>query len=176
MYEGQKQKKEKLVRDNIISIAKSGGHNMPYRIVKGDEYRGFLAEKLQEEALEFTEDRNEEELADVLEVIDAISAEFKLNHRKFDIPKVAAGVKELTVGDEGKTSENLITACDRFNESKSLRNLNAVMSAINNAAGAFGFLHGDIAGIAKIKASKRNAKGGFSDGIVVNLSDCKNGR
>jgi predicted house-cleaning noncanonical NTP pyrophosphatase (MazG superfamily) len=62
----------KLVRDGIPEhIARKGGTHRKH--AAGEvEYWQKLLEKLQEEVNEFMKDQNEEELADVLEVIDAI--------------------------------------------------------------------------------------------------------
>ena len=69
----------KLVRDKIPEYLKS--KNIPFekRIANEKEYREELFKKLEEEVLEFKEDRNSEELADILEVILAIAKleEFK---------------------------------------------------------------------------------------------------
>lgn len=62
----------KLVRDKIPKIL--DGKNVPYekRIASSEEYRSELIKKLQEEAAEFSEAGAPEELADVLEVIEAL--------------------------------------------------------------------------------------------------------
>lgn len=63
---------EKLVRDKIPEIL--DGKNVPYekRIADDTEYRNELIKKLVEEAEEFATDGSAEELADVLEVVDAL--------------------------------------------------------------------------------------------------------
>lgn len=68
---------QKLVRDKIPNIIESQGQKSNTTIVENDlEYYNFLKTKLNEEVLEFqqsTDSINEkEELADILEVIDAI--------------------------------------------------------------------------------------------------------
>lgn len=67
---------EKLVRDNIISIILSKWEVPKYRQVFWKEKLAFLLLKLLEEAKELQEDKNIEEFADVLEVIDALKKEF----------------------------------------------------------------------------------------------------
>jgi predicted house-cleaning noncanonical NTP pyrophosphatase (MazG superfamily) len=63
---------QKLVRDKIPEIIKSNGQNPVTRILEIGEYKTELAKKLVEEALEFQQDLNIEELADVMEVFEAI--------------------------------------------------------------------------------------------------------
>jgi predicted house-cleaning noncanonical NTP pyrophosphatase (MazG superfamily) len=59
----------KLVRDKIPEIIKVDGRECDIKIVSGDEKYKFLEAKLQEEVNEFLEDKNLEELADVMEVL-----------------------------------------------------------------------------------------------------------
>ena len=59
----------KLVRDKIPEIIKADGRNCETLIVAGEEKYKLLEEKLQEEVNEFLEDKNLEELADVMEVL-----------------------------------------------------------------------------------------------------------
>ena len=62
----------KLVRDKIPEIL--DGKNISYkrRIASPEEYRTELIKKLGEEVAEFMEAGNPEELADVLEVVEAL--------------------------------------------------------------------------------------------------------
>lgn len=65
---------DKLVRDKIPEIIKSSNRVPECRILDNDqEYLRYLIKKLQEEVMEFTENPCVEELADVKEVIDALS-------------------------------------------------------------------------------------------------------
>ena len=66
-------KYDKLVRDRIPDIIKENGKECKIRVAVNDDYRQKLKEKLLEEANEFFEDPCVEELADIQEVIDAIS-------------------------------------------------------------------------------------------------------
>jgi|10_taG_2_1085330.scaffolds.fasta_scaffold02054_4 predicted house-cleaning noncanonical NTP pyrophosphatase (MazG superfamily) len=70
---------EKLVRDKIPQIIEAAGKNCRYRICDGDEFRDSLFNKLVEEVGELIADPCTEELADIYEVLEAISAEFKLS-------------------------------------------------------------------------------------------------
>ncbi len=66
---------DKLVRDKIPEIIKSSNRTPEYKILEEDqEYLRYLIKKLHEEVLEFTENPCVEELADVREVIDALSS------------------------------------------------------------------------------------------------------
>jgi predicted house-cleaning noncanonical NTP pyrophosphatase (MazG superfamily) len=59
----------KLVRDKIPEIIIADGRACDTAIVTGDEKYKLLEAKLQEEVNEFLEDKNLEELADVMEVL-----------------------------------------------------------------------------------------------------------
>lgn len=64
---------EKLVRDKVVGIIEKNGGVAAFRIVKSDEeYKEKLKQKFQEEVIEFLESEKLEELADILEVIDAV--------------------------------------------------------------------------------------------------------
>lgn len=67
----------KLVRDNIPKIIESDGEKVIWRVLSSDEYKKALEAKLLEEAHEVIEALNKgetlEELADVLEVVEAIA-------------------------------------------------------------------------------------------------------
>lgn len=66
---------DKLVRDDIPAIVRENDETPETRRVDGVEYRDYLAAKLREEAAEFADSRDVEELADVLEVVRAIREE-----------------------------------------------------------------------------------------------------
>jgi predicted house-cleaning noncanonical NTP pyrophosphatase (MazG superfamily) len=63
---------EKLVRDGIPEKLDQKGISYKKRIATDTEYKTELIKKLLEEAQEFAADESVEELADVLEVIDAL--------------------------------------------------------------------------------------------------------
>lgn len=66
----------KLVRDNIIDIIKNNGEEPIYSILDDSNYVSCLEKKLYEEYLEVIEasgDDRIEELADMLEVIEALA-------------------------------------------------------------------------------------------------------
>ena len=62
----------KLVRDNMPDIITAKGEPNIFHIANEEEYQVKLFEKLQEETAEFLKDEKLSELADLLEVIDAI--------------------------------------------------------------------------------------------------------
>ncbi|WP_243447574.1 nucleoside triphosphate pyrophosphohydrolase [Clostridium tetani] len=59
----------KLVRDNIPEIIEKDGKKFDIRYANKEELISLLEAKLQEEAKEFSQDKNLEELADLMEVI-----------------------------------------------------------------------------------------------------------
>ena len=66
-------KYDKLVRDKIPSIIESQGKTANIRILDDAEYASCLERKLDEEVREFHKDKNLEELADILEVVYALT-------------------------------------------------------------------------------------------------------
>lgn len=63
----------KLVRDKIPEIIVSNGGKAEYRVLNAEEYRQALEKKLDEEVLEFHQDKTGEELADIIEVVFALA-------------------------------------------------------------------------------------------------------
>ena len=63
----------KLVRDNIPLICKSNGQTPETTILDGESYTSALRTKLYEEVEEYLSDYNIEELADIIEVIEALA-------------------------------------------------------------------------------------------------------
>ncbi|MBE5817859.1 MAG: phosphoribosyl-ATP pyrophosphohydrolase [Clostridiales bacterium] len=63
----------KLVRDRIPEIIASTGDKYKIRTLSDAEYIEMLDEKLDEELKEYHEDKNIEELADILEVLYAVA-------------------------------------------------------------------------------------------------------
>ena len=62
----------KLVRDRIPEILEKLGKKFTYHVANRDEYENKLWEKLTEEVEEFREAPCQEEMADILEVINAL--------------------------------------------------------------------------------------------------------
>ena len=66
-------KYNKLVRDRIPEIITSSGNECKTKTLTDTEYLVMLDAKLNEEIAEYQQDKNLEELADILEVIRAIT-------------------------------------------------------------------------------------------------------
>lgn len=66
------QRYNKLVRDKIPELIKERGSNPIIEILSDEQYKKELDIKLLEEVNEYLEDDNNEEIADILEVIMAI--------------------------------------------------------------------------------------------------------
>ncbi|MFZ7132982.1 MAG: hypothetical protein ACOWWR_11545 [Eubacteriales bacterium] len=63
----------KLVRDNIPKIIKNNGKNCTFKHLSQDqEFYNALLDKVIEEIEELRESSNEEELADIYEILDAV--------------------------------------------------------------------------------------------------------
>ena len=63
----------KLVRDLIPDIIEASGNECKTTILSNEEYLKMLDAKLDEELAEYNKDKNIEELADLLEVIRAVT-------------------------------------------------------------------------------------------------------
>lgn len=90
----------KLVRDKIPEIL--DGKNVPYekRIASPEEYRVELIKKLGEETAEFMRDSSPDELADVMEVIEAL--------RKLDEYKNVDDLKKKKLEERGGFEQRII--------------------------------------------------------------------
>ena len=65
----------KLVRDRIPEIIKESGKDCKIEIVNGVDKQELLEKKLLEEVNEYMEDKNLEELADIMEVLFGLANE-----------------------------------------------------------------------------------------------------
>ena len=76
---------DKLIRDKIPEIIEEAGKNYGIEVMREDEYRRALLEKLVEEANEAQQGDVQDleiELADLLEVLDAVIDEFNLSYEE----------------------------------------------------------------------------------------------
>lgn len=81
----------KLVRDLIPDIIRDSGKSYEIHIAEEKEYISKLLSKLNEETLEFLENPCEEEIADILEVIDAIIKYYNFSSEKINKIKIEKG-------------------------------------------------------------------------------------
>ena len=78
----------KLVRDKVVEFMNDRGiAKTKSRYVEGKEYQTFLFAKLMEECGANTKKQITEELADLLEVVDAIRKEFDVSEMDLDETK-----------------------------------------------------------------------------------------
>lgn len=65
-------KHDKLIRDKIIDIIKDKGEYAVIHVASEKEYHEKIRKKLNEEVKEFLKEENKEEMADIIEVLNAI--------------------------------------------------------------------------------------------------------
>jgi len=97
----------KLVRDKVPQLIRSGGAEPVVRVAGDREYRGLLRAKLVEEVEEFLASEEPEELADVLEVVLALSE---------DLGVGCAGLEELRAvkaGERGGFGQRVVWSGNR---------------------------------------------------------------
>lgn len=86
---------DKLVRDRIPEIIESSGNKCDIEVVSDEVALDYLYKKLNEEVSELIEDKNLEEIADVMEVLFAIASKYGYNEKdvldKRDEKKSARG-------------------------------------------------------------------------------------
>lgn len=93
---------DKLVRDKIPEIIRENDEEPITRKADEEEYSDRLAEKLVEEAIEFQEDRNIEELADLMEVVEAI-----LDHENISKSEIDE-IKENKAQLKGRFNDRIV--------------------------------------------------------------------
>ena len=77
-------KYNKLIRDKIPDIIKQKGGTPVTHIATPDEYEKKLRDKLVEEVKEFLDSSNPEELADIMEVIYALSGRLGVDKKALE--------------------------------------------------------------------------------------------
>jgi len=95
-------KYNKLVRDKIPEIIRKRGEKCKTHIANDKEYWGKLKEKFLEEIKEFSENETIEEMADILEVIDAVCIFKKFNKKKLEL------VKKQKAKERGRFEKKII--------------------------------------------------------------------
>lgn len=93
---------DKLVRDRIPEIIGAKGEECSFRVATDEEYAEKLYEKLREETEELIRDRNAGEIADVLEVVDAIMGLEGISPNEVDV------VKRKKSEERGRFSKGII--------------------------------------------------------------------
>jgi predicted house-cleaning noncanonical NTP pyrophosphatase (MazG superfamily) len=74
----------KLVRDKIVDIIEQSGRACTWEVLSDEQYINKLGEKLHEEVEEYLHVNSVEELADIVEVINAILAYHDMNIDEFE--------------------------------------------------------------------------------------------
>lgn len=95
-------KYNKLVRDNIPDIIRAKGENVAFRIADEGEYWDKLKDKLKEEVAELIKTEDPHEVADILEVVEAIC-----DARNWSKEEIIA-LKDKKVQDRGGFKKRII--------------------------------------------------------------------
>ena len=86
----------KLVRDNIPDLMEANGQLPVVRVLDDEDYTLCLEKKLDDEVAEFHRDKNIEELADILEVVFALTE--NLGASREELMEVYRGKNEARGG------------------------------------------------------------------------------
>jgi predicted house-cleaning noncanonical NTP pyrophosphatase (MazG superfamily) len=95
-------KYNKLVRDNIPEYIQEKGGEPQYHVADETEYWEKLKDKLIEEVQEFNNDESPAEIADILEVLNAITA-----YKNFD-PKKIESIRNKKAQERGIFRKRII--------------------------------------------------------------------
>ena len=93
---------DKLVRDEIPAVVEADGETPEAHAVDGEEYEERLFEKLSEETAELREEPSAEELADVLEVLDALRVQLGIDEAELE------RVREEKADERGRFEEGIV--------------------------------------------------------------------
>ncbi len=96
----------KLVRDGIPKNLHEKGVPYEQRTAEGEEYVHALIKKLEEEIGEFTSEASVEELADIIEVIEAL--------RKLPKYKDVESVRQKKASERGAFDAKIILTGDKY--------------------------------------------------------------
>ena len=95
----------KLVRDKIPEIIKESGHKPSTHTAVDTEYEVKLNEKLKEEVEEYLESERNEELADILEAINAICQLKGLDKNELE------EIRQRKADEKGRFAKKIILEC-----------------------------------------------------------------
>lgn len=95
----------KLVRDNIPEIIRQKGDKPSTHTAVDAEYRVKLNEKLKEEVEEYLESERNEELADILEIVDAVCKLKGLYKKELE------EIRKRKADERGKFDRRIILEC-----------------------------------------------------------------
>lgn len=149
---------EKLVRDKTPEIIAQDGRSLKHRIATKEELKTLLLNKLSEEISELSQDKNEEEIADVMEVADTIMQAFDF------IPEMVMLKKpDNALLTEEEALINLQQSAEQFIANQTSEKLTKIRGALDALVNAFNFSPQKIE---EIKKQKYLNKGGFDKNIV----------
>ena len=170
-------RKRKLIRDGYLDIFKKG-ENPPVtrKALDNEEYLLLLDEKLEEEAKEWMISKNPEELADVMEVIEAQCTARTRKYTLTSLTKVQQSDLELIKAIR-KVINNRNTDMDIFNgmflsqiekwsNTHDFKDLARVLG-ITYAAGQISRPFTEIPGLEDKRRGKYRKLGGFSQKVVL---------
>ncbi len=95
-------KYNKLIRDNIPEICELNGEKAVTEVLGEEEYQKYLKEKLKEETEEFIQSEEASELADLLEVVEALAKAKNVSFEEL------LALKERKANKNGKFEKRLL--------------------------------------------------------------------
>lgn len=144
-------KYNKLVRDKIPQNIEKIGKKCNYYILGEDEYKKELDKKLLEEANEFIVDHSIEEMADLIEVIEAIKKSYNLENKEIEKIRLTKNIEkgsfeeklylvqvqeEINNEIEDKNKENKQQALwENLKDTDSLRSVQQYIKNVNTIRG-----------------------------------------